>query len=211
VKGGKVWHRREARRLEAWRAAERPTSESSRFVRKLRDAYAKARCSPGERRRAARAPGSLAKRRRSTTICAVARRFLVGFLLCGVTAALVAACDEGRRGYDYVYPHGPGRGYVCSQFTSCGSCTPVEGCGWCAFQGRGACVSDPDFCGANQFSFTWDPSGCAALGGGAQEAGGATGDASLPVDAASPPPHAPNDAGKSSSPMDASSGVDADH
>lgn len=177
-------------------------------MRKLRDAYVKARCDPGAWRKAACAPGLLAKKGRWTTISAVARRFFVGFLLCGATAALVAGCDEGRWGYDYVYPHGPGRAHICSQFTSCGSCTPVEGCGWCAFEKGGACVSDPYFCGVSQFSFTPDPSGCAAVGGGVKEVGGATSDASLPMDASSPP--APNDGGASSSPMDASSGVDAD-
>jgi hypothetical protein len=153
------------------------------------------------------APRSLDKLARWTTICAVARRFFVGLLFCGASAAFAAACDGGRWGYDYVYPYGPGRAHVCSQFTSCGSCTPVEGCGWCAFQGGGACVSDPDFCGANQFSFTWEPKGCAAFGP-QTEGGAAASDAAPPSDAASAPP-APSDAG-ASSPKDASSAVDAD-
>jgi hypothetical protein len=101
---------------------------------------------------------------------------------------------------------------VCSQFTSCGSCTPVEGCGWCAFQGGGACVSDPDFCGVNQFSFTWEPNGCASLAGGTTKEGGAsTNDAAPPRDAASNPPPASSDASTSSPPTDASSDASTDH
>jgi hypothetical protein len=85
----------------------------------------------------------------------------------------------------------------------------VEGCGWCSFQGGGACVSEPDFCGVSQFTFTWEPSGCAALGGEQKEGGAALLDAAPPKDAASSPP-APSDAG-ASPPNDASSAVDADH
>ncbi len=195
------------------RAAESPTSESSRYVRKLRDAYVKTRCDGaggGLGCGSALVPPWLDKWARWTTISAVARRFFVRLLLCGASAALAAACDGGRWGYDYVYPYGTGRAYACSQFTSCGSCTPVEGCGWCAFQGGGACVSQPDFCGVHheQFSFTWEPSGCAALGGG-QEGGATTPDASPAKDASSNPP-APSDAG-ASPPKDASSTADADH
>ncbi|HEX4336815.1 MAG TPA: hypothetical protein VH062_12940 [Polyangiaceae bacterium] len=102
----------------------------------------------------------------------------------------MAACDDGRWGY-YGYRQGAHGPYSCERFTSCGSCTPVLGCGWCSFQGSGACVSDPDQCGTNQFSFTWEPSGCGP-GATASDGGATSSDAAAPVDAAAPP--SPSDA-----------------
>jgi hypothetical protein len=97
---------------------------------------------------------------------------LIGSFLCGTAALSIAACsDEGIRGQYYVpnSGYGYGNGYGCGQFTACGACTLAIGCGWCSSSGAGACLSDPDQCGATSFSWTWEPSGCS--GGTATDAG----------------------------------------
>jgi hypothetical protein len=120
-------------------------------------------------------------------------------------APSLEGCDDGGR-YDHNY--GGGGGWAeCEQYTTCGACTPVSGCGWCqASDGTGLCADDPSACaGAQQFSWTWDPSGCrvtadasvvtmAPEGGGktapdAGPSGDATADAGTSNDAGS------NDAG----------------
>ncbi len=112
--------------------------------------------------------------------------------MCGIGSVSVAACDDGRWGY-YGYGYGPNRPYICSQYSSCGSCTPTRGCGWCSFKGGGVCASDPDECGVNQFTWTWDPSGCGAVDGTSQDggvstdAGSALTDAATKHDARTPP------------------------
>lgn len=67
--------------------------------------------------------------------------------------------------------YGPGA-YGCEQYTSCGTCTPVLGCGWCWVGDKGLCAADPDQCAtAATFSWTWESSGCpAAPDAGAQDA-----------------------------------------
>jgi hypothetical protein len=51
--------------------------------------------------------------------------------------------------------------YACGQYTTCGTCTPVPGCGWCYdSNGTGQCVAGPDQCATPAFSWTWNPSGC---------------------------------------------------
>jgi hypothetical protein len=76
---------------------------------------------------------------------------------------VLAGCDDGTY-YDNRY----GGGYYgfCEQFTSCDECTPVLGCGWCSYgKGQGICLSEPDACRVQQFSWTWEPKGCSADGG----------------------------------------------
>ncbi len=86
------------------------------------------------------------------------KRFLAVTLAASAIALGLAACDSGYYGHDY---YGHGYGDPCQQFTSCGTCTPVMGCGWCTTANGSACLSDPDECaGAQQFSWTWEPSGC---------------------------------------------------
>lgn len=63
----------------------------------------------------------------------------------------------------------------CSQYTSCATCTPLVGCGWCAYpDGTGTCASGPDNCTTE---WIWEPNFCSP----ASDAGGAP-DA-LPPDA----------------------------
>jgi hypothetical protein len=84
-------------------------------------------------------------------------------------AVLATACDWsgdrgiGRSGYGYA-----GGGQVdCREATTCGTCTPQAGCGWCTSGAAGLCVSDPNDCPGTAFDFTWDPSGCAGFVGDA--------------------------------------------
>jgi hypothetical protein len=120
------------------------------------------------------------------------KRFLAITLAASAIALGLAACDSNDDDY-WAYER---RGDPCLEFATCGSCTPVMGCGWCSTSTRGACVSDPGECaGAESFSWTWDPSGCSA-GADASVAPGA--DASAPdsavpgepTDSAAPVPDA---------------------
>jgi hypothetical protein len=84
-------------------------------------------------------------------------RFLGAFLLAGAVAVAVGACDDSSSGGYYASaPAGQ-----CSTYTTCDTCTPVQGCGWC-FNSTGAlCASDPDQCSsAGEFTWTWNQSGC---------------------------------------------------
>jgi hypothetical protein len=98
---------------------------------------------------------------------------------------------------------GPAGGYSdpCQQFTSCGTCTPVLGCGWCWSGSKGTCVSEPNECAnAPTFEWTWESAGCPAGDAGATPDGGAKGDAGTTSDAgatsdADAPADIPSDAG----------------
>jgi hypothetical protein len=112
-------------------------------------------------------------------------RFGLGALLALVVAVPLAACDGG----DGSWESGP---VDCTQFTSCGTCTPVVGCGWCFTLTAGQCAASPAECaGVQEFTWTWDPSGCpgvdAAVGQtNGSDAGVATMDASFSIDVVSP-------------------------
>jgi len=81
-----------------------------------------------------------------------------------LAAASFGALTAGACGGDDSY-YSPGGGYVppaaCAQLTTCGTCTPVIGCGWCYdSDGTGLCAADPDECPTPSFSWTWNESGC---------------------------------------------------
>jgi hypothetical protein len=78
-------------------------------------------------------------------------------------AALLSACDGGGHKIHAGPVGGGGPRAQCAGFSTCDTCTPANGCGWC-FNGDGAgsCVADPDECSTKEFSFTWDPVGCHA-------------------------------------------------
>ncbi len=85
------------------------------------------------------------------------RRILAAAVAAG---ALVLGACESDSGDDSV---GYGGGYYdgCRSFTSCSTCTPVEGCGWCFdADGTGMCAASPDECATPAFSWTWNASGC---------------------------------------------------
>jgi hypothetical protein len=84
-------------------------------------------------------------------------RLLSSFLLATAIGLSLGACD----GDDSVSSGGGGGGNACSQYSTCDSCTPVNGCGWCFNASGGACAPDPDSCtNASEFTWTWNPSGC---------------------------------------------------
>ena len=84
----------------------------------------------------------------------------------GTVIGVVAACDD--QSVDYGYGYGGSFGVRCGDYKGCGTCTPVVGCGWCATgNGTGTCTDGPDNCSGAPAGFTWDPTGCGALEGGA--------------------------------------------
>jgi hypothetical protein len=104
-------------------------------------------------------------------------------LLAFASVALVVACsDESRGGYG-LRSRGS-RDAMCGAQSSCLTCTPVVGCGWCQLpDGTGRCVDDPNDCQrATTFSWTWEPSGCreaadasVSTSGGSSSSGGSSG------------------------------------
>jgi hypothetical protein len=157
------------------------------------------------------------------------RTYAAMILATGIALPLGACGDDSGGGYSsYGYAGGA---VGCGQYTTCGTCTPVVGCGWCFNKTGGACTTNPDECAqvTSEFTWTWDPSGCpdaavsiapADAGGQAKdagaphvEAGAAQNDtgapqqdaAPAPSDSGAPPPDGgalPSDAG--ASPTDAS-------
>jgi hypothetical protein len=130
------------------------------------------------------------------------RTLAVPLALLGLAAVACETSDSYQTG-------GVAGGSVdCSQYTSCSTCTPVLGCGWCYdSDGRGLCTSGPDQCPTTRFTWTWNPDGCqlpADAGVAAvSEAGdarsaeaGGNGDAATAQDQSSPeadaPPPAPD-------------------
>jgi hypothetical protein len=121
-------------------------------------------------------------------------RFYAATFLASATALALGACNDDDQSASY----SSGGGYYadCSQYTTCGSCTPVAGCGWCFNATGGACTTHPDRCayGVSEFTWTWDPSGCPgvdasvvpldAAGGHTQtsDGGGASSEVGAPAD-----------------------------
>src|SRR5271166_1614155 len=93
------------------------------------------------------------------------RRNVSGWVAGVALAAVVAACgSDGGESESYPgYAGGGGYGAGCGQYTSCGTCTPVVGCGWCFNVTGGQCASSPDECAFSsdaEFTWTWNPGGC---------------------------------------------------
>jgi hypothetical protein len=85
-------------------------------------------------------------------------RTYAAMILATAVALPLGACsgDDSGGYYDYGPPVG------CGQYTTCGACTPVPGCGWCFNATGGVCTTDPHACAqvTSEFTWTWDPSGC---------------------------------------------------
>lgn len=89
-------------------------------------------------------------------------RTLAAALLVLFVAVPVAACgsDDNSGDVEYAGPSSGGGG-DCSAYTTCGTCTPVDGCGWCFNATSGQCTTDPDSCSSTtEFTWTWDSTGC---------------------------------------------------
>jgi hypothetical protein len=106
------------------------------------------------------------------------KRILSALMLASIAGLAGAACNS-QSDTSYAYGYGGGSaGVDCSAYTTCGSCTPVPGCGWCFNATGGTCASDPDQCLApdvGEFTWDWDPSGCPGVDAGV-----------VPLDAARP-------------------------
>jgi hypothetical protein len=86
------------------------------------------------------------------------KRSLAAAVAASTVALGLAACDGGgHRVHDRDFDDDP-----CNSYSSCESCTPILGCGWCyKSDGTGACASSSIECeSAPAFSWTWDPTGC---------------------------------------------------
>jgi hypothetical protein len=94
-------------------------------------------------------------------------RSFAGAILASFAALAVGACDSAASGGGASYAGSSssgGGGAFCGAYTTCGSCTPVSGCGWCFNTAGGTCATDPDQCSTlKEFTWTWDPSGCPDL------------------------------------------------
>jgi hypothetical protein len=112
-------------------------------------------------------------------------RFLAALFVASGIAVSLGACGDDSNDSGYVtYGGGGSTGSSCSAYTTCGTCTPVLGCGWCFTATGGTCATDPDSCGdASEFTWTWDQSGCP--GADASVAPVSTDAGSTPTDAAS--------------------------
>lgn len=83
--------------------------------------------------------------------------------------ALLGACDDGGERHRHRHRHAHPN-HTCTIQSSCGTCTPVLGCGWCFTSGGGVCVSDPDVCPKGSLGFTWEPPGCSNVPDGGDPA-----------------------------------------
>jgi hypothetical protein len=80
------------------------------------------------------------------------------WLFIAIPAVVLCACSSDDERYEH--SHRPRYAVDCSEFTSCGTCTPVLGCGWCQFEdGSGRCASGPSRCGET-FRWNWEPEAC---------------------------------------------------
>ena len=112
------------------------------------------------------------------------KRISIALLCASLVAIASNACDEG----DAYYAYGSSSYSPCSQYTSCGSCTPILGCGWC-FEAKntGHCAAGPSQCDGTAFSWTWEKSGChLPADAGVKDGGRVDGAVSTPEDAAPP-------------------------
>ena len=73
----------------------------------------------------------------------------------------------------------------CEQLSSCETCTPVLGCGWCQSGDKGLCTSEPNRCAqVATFSWTWELAFCPAELDGGADAGSDAASGAAPSDAA---------------------------
>jgi hypothetical protein len=121
------------------------------------------------------------------TIASAMRRFWTAAGLLLFVALALGACSEGASGGGGFSGGGAPVHAACHLYTSCATCTPLDGCGWCYLaDGTGECARQPDDCTGTAFSWTWEPTGChvaAEAGVSTIEAGPPPGDAKAGSDA----------------------------
>jgi hypothetical protein len=96
-------------------------------------------------------------------------RTFAGAILASFVALAAGACDDSSSGGASGYAGSSSGGSYgnCSAYTTCDTCTPVNGCGWCFNASGGMCTTDPDQCSSlTEFTWTWEPSGCPNLEAG---------------------------------------------
>jgi hypothetical protein len=124
-----------------------------------------------------------------------------GTLLFCMLAIFVAACSDQTDQVDRpAYGGYGGAASACAQYTTCGTCTPVNGCGWCAAGSGGYCSDDPYSCDQGAATWNWNPQGCRAAADASVKPSDAGGDAPLvqPIsEAGDAPATQPIDAGGS--------------
>jgi hypothetical protein len=108
------------------------------------------------------------------------KRITAGLLAFVAIGLLASACDdEGSFRERRLGGYGGGNNPQCGQYTTCGTCTPALGCGWCFVNAQtGVCLDSTADCPSNAEGWTWDPPGCS---GGAEA--GVTRDGSVLADA----------------------------
>ncbi|HXX69552.1 MAG TPA: hypothetical protein VEK07_20375 [Polyangiaceae bacterium] len=106
------------------------------------------------------------------------KRLAVGTLVGAILSFFGAGASVGGCGPadDSSYPYAGYAGSYgtpdCSQYTSCAACTPLVGCGWCAFpDGTGTCASGPDNCSTE---WIWEPNFCSVTSDAGSSAADAT-------------------------------------
>jgi hypothetical protein len=79
------------------------------------------------------------------------KHLMFAFGLALISLGCLDSADDGHQS----------RPLTCRDFRTCGSCTPVVGCGWCQIGDDGICVADPRECAvARSFTFNWEPAEC---------------------------------------------------
>jgi len=78
-------------------------------------------------------------------------------LVSGLVFGLVAcSSDEHHHGM-----RSGQRPTQCELQTTCGTCTPIMGCGWCQYEdGTGSCATGPSACRELSFRWNWEPTDC---------------------------------------------------
>lgn len=74
------------------------------------------------------------------------------------SAALMFGCSSDEH---HMHARGDQAAPACGYQSSCGTCTPVLGCGWCQYEdGSGECTTGPSACTRLKFRWNWEPTDC---------------------------------------------------
>jgi hypothetical protein len=148
---------------QRWRSVPRALG----FRRELRENGSLTMLKPEARgRKASFRPLCLARIRVLDLIATKMNLHFAASLVRSAAAVLLGACafacsDTGSSATSF---SGASGASYCGSYTTCSTCTPVPGCGWCFNHVRGTCAASPDECaGASSFAWTWDLIGCPSV------------------------------------------------